>query len=67
MKHKKNVNYLVCHCYGSIHAMRLIKKLRDEELHGAVKGVVFLALGTNCPASPSSAPLMKVPAFILGK
>ena len=66
MKHKKSRNIIVAHCYGAIHTLRLMKRLRQEGQHTSVVGVAIIALGTNSPLPPSGAWLTKIPAFIQG-
>ena len=66
MKHKKSRNIIVGHCYGAIHTLRLMKRLRQEGQHTSIVGVTIIALGTNCPLPPSGAWLTKIPAFIQG-
>ena len=66
MKYKKSENYIVSHCYGVIHSMRLLKRLRNENIHGVVKGCVFISIGVNCPVGPSASTLSMIPSFALG-
>ena len=67
MKYRKARNFIVAHCYGAIHALRLVKKLRDEEETGCVKGLVLISLGTSVQV-PSTASLhLKLPTTVMGK
>lgn len=66
MKYRKSENYIVAHCYGVIHTMRLLKSLRSEDLHDTVKGCVLISIGVNCPVSSFGGSLTKIPAFFLG-
>ena len=58
-------NVFVAHCYGVIHMLRLLKWLSMESRLSEVAGVIMLAIGTNAPTSVG--PIIKLPAFVLGK
>ena len=67
MKYRKARNFIVAHCYGSIHSLRLVKKLRDEGEVNCVKGLVIISLGTNLPVPPGSSLFLKLPVTVMGE
>ena len=65
MRYRKESNFIVAHCYGAAHTLRLMKILRDDGLISCVKGLILLAIGSNAPVAPTF--LMRLPAGFLGK
>ena len=66
MKYRKARNFIVAHCYGAVHALRLMKKLRDEGEIGCVKGLVIVSLGTNLPVPPGASVFLMLPSTVMG-
>lgn len=63
MLYKRRYNFIVAHCYGALHTLRLMKNLKEKELLASVTGLVLISIGQHCPF-PSHW-LSSVPAFIL--
>ena len=64
MLYKRRYNFIVAHCYGALHTLRLMKNLKEKELLASVTGLVLISIGQHCPF-PSHW-LSSVPAFVLG-
>ena len=52
MRYRKESNFIVAHCYGAIHTLRLMKILRDDGLISCVKGLILSSIGPIAPISP---------------
>ena len=62
---KAEHNIIVAHCYGVVHTLRLLKRLKNEGRRGEIAGVVLLSLGKKKPVSMGL--IGKLPAFALGE
>lgn len=67
MRYRKARNFIVGHCYGCIHSLRLMKRLRDEGEAGSVKGMVLISLGTNLPVPAGASLFLRLPTTVMGK
>ncbi len=63
-KYKGRRNVLLGHCYGGVHALRLVKQLNDQGRVNELVGVVILCLGDKCLPGTM---LGYLPAPVLGE